>query len=369
MSENKSFLDRSMAKSSEILEDWEKENNGSSVTSFYGSSPRLSRPPLAIKTYSSINRSASKSKAISSIFDLDVDDDLSDHFWKQRNSAEAKRKSRENETSTPQKKFILAPLKPKLSFDQPKFANESVLKFKPRHKIGFPNTGLTCYFNAVLQALLGHSSFFNDLLNIKPEGQGLLETLCHLARFKNAGNQEKVSECIRLFRHEMAKTLPQFTGLKMQDSHEFLVLFCDHLHMTNPSLMADNFHFKLQEALTCLVCQNQSLREKQDFVLRLDLPSEADENFKNLLGQALTGSGIEANCSNCGKLTPHKAKDSFKSLPRVLIIYLQRSQFSKTTNAFYKNRTRIGLESVIDLSEHVTEDFENDVLEQYKKLR
>ena len=65
----------------------------------------------------------------------------------------------------------------------------------------------------------------------------------------------------------------------MQDVHEFLVLFCESLesqyvklgHKSNP--FSENFHFQLEEQKVCSECQHLTEKIKEDFVLRLDMPS------------------------------------------------------------------------------------------------
>ena len=80
---------------------------------------------------------------------------------------------------------------------------------------------------------------------------------------------------------------------RMQDVHEFLVLFCESLesqyvklgHKINP--FSENFHFQLEEQKVCCECQHLTEKIKEDFVLRLDMPSSptktgVDISFPNL---------------------------------------------------------------------------------------
>ena len=161
----------------------------------------------------------------------------------------------------------------------------------------------------------------------------------------------------------------------MQDAHEFLVFFCDyvqtHLSSTESSQkvspMSENFHFILEEERVCFRCKHSTRRPKKDFVFRLDMPekksSQADHSIQTLLKKTLLGSGLEVNCPNCAngsqETNVHESKDVFKSLPRVLILYLPRSQFFNDEQVFCKNRVQIDVDVVLDLKDHLAPDLDS----------
>jgi len=73
------------------------------------------------------------------------------------------------------------------------------------------------------------------------------------------------------------------------------------------------------------------------------------------LKKTLLDSGIEVTCPNCTR-SLHESKDTYKSIPRVMILYLPRSQYFNNQQRFRKNRIQIDIDVVIDLKEHVLEN-------------
>jgi len=231
--------------------------------------------------------------------------------------------------------------------------------------IGFPNAGLTCYLNAVLQALLGTNSFVSDLFNSSHVGDdNLIFSFNQLSLFKEEGNQTRTRFQMRQLRTELEKALPMKLN-RMQDVHEFLVLFCESLASryvklglkSNP--FSENFHFQLEEERVCRQCHNLTEKNKEDFVLRLDLPSSPTEtgerhSTQTLLKNTLLESDMRVICEICKKDKLHVAKDKFKILPRVLVLYLPRTQYSNLQKyQVRKDRIEINVNVVIDLSQHI----------------
>lgn len=121
--------------------------------------------------------------------------------------------------------------------------------------------------------------------------EGLVQSFSQLSRFKNEGNQTETNRAISKLRKHLSKDLPQFVSIQMQDAHEFLVFFCDHLanqfvklgHESNP--FSDNFHFQLEEQRVCCRCRHTAEKIKGEFVLRIDMPcgsSQDDSEVKVL---------------------------------------------------------------------------------------
>jgi uncharacterized UBP type Zn finger protein len=226
----------------------------------------------------------------------------------------------------------------------------------------------------VLQALLGTKCFDNDLITACSKESsmaaraGLVQSFSQLSRFKNEGNQTETNRAISKLRKDLNKDLPQFVSIQMQDAHEFLVSFCDHLENqfvklgqeSNP--FSDNFHFQLEEQRVCCRCRHSAEKIKGEFVLRIDMPcSSSQDNSEDLpstqtlLKKTLLDSGIEVTCPNCTR-SLHESKDTYKSIPRVMILYLPRSQYFNNQQRFRKNRIQIDIDVVIDLKEHVLEN-------------
>ena len=225
----------------------------------------------------------------------------------------------------------------------------------------------------MLQALLGTHCFANDLKQGSElaEDEDMVQIFSEISRFKKEGNQKKTSQAIVQLRHKLSKALPQLVIIRMQDAHEFLVFFCEHLEKLFVKLgqeknpFSENFHFQLEEERVCCRCHHLTQKVKEDFVLRIDMPSspvattEKIHTMKMLLGKTLLGSGIEVTCPKCAKdesANIHESKDTFKTLPPVLILYLPRSQYFNKQQHFCKNRVQIDIDVVLDLKEYILEN-------------
>ena len=213
-----------------------------------------------------------------------------------------------------------------------------------------------------------------DISKDDDDDPGLVQLLINVAKLKNLGHQENVNEAIGLFRKKLDKALPQFHRNRMQDAHEFLVSFCDHsqTELTNGNLTSpieENFAFKLEETRTCCRCNHATKLPKDDLCLRLDMPESSTVNnaftLQALVEKTLNGSGMELRCSKCGDKSAanvHESRDVFSRLPRVLILYLPRSQYLKTAQEFQKNRAHVCVNVVISLAGHVTCDVDRSKL-------
>ena len=89
----------------------------------------------------------------------------------------------------------------------------------------------------------------------------------------------------KVLRKNLHKELPQFVSIQMQDAHEFLISFCDHLankfvklgQVNNP--LSENFHFQLEEQRSCCQCFQSSKRIKGEFVLQIEMPNSSSKTI------------------------------------------------------------------------------------------
>ena len=126
--------------------------------------------------------------------------------------------------------------------------------------------------------------------------EGLVQSFSQLSRLKNEGNQTETNRAISKLNKDLRKDLPQFVSIQMQDAHEFLVSFCDHLENQfvklgqESNLFSDNFHFELEEQRVCCRCRHSTEKIKGEFVRRIDMPCSSsqgpgDEDTSSILNK------------------------------------------------------------------------------------
>lgn len=117
----------------------------------------------------------------------------------------------------------------------------------PPEKIGFPNIGNTCYFNAVLQCLFALPSFVESVLewchqidsahtvseddkeNFRDGKYRLLRATRMLAKTKMAGKQNEVRPALIALRDAFVSTQKDFAGFEQHDAQEFLGFYFESL--------------------------------------------------------------------------------------------------------------------------------------------
>ena len=204
--------------------------------------------------------------------------------------------------------------------------------------------------------------------------KGLSGPFLELVASKVDGKQDEVSQVIWKFRKQLNEILPQFEGFQMHDAHEFLVFFSETLQNESSKLMKsvhcqefvdpilENFGYQLQETRECMRCHHETTVKKNDFFLRLDMPSQNSSTrftMQSLLEKTLKGSsGIESRCEKCCQngqdANIHRCEERFAQLPRVLVLYLPRTQpvLDEVTRdvKFCKNRLHVDVFRNLDLS-------------------
>eukprot|EP00096_Caligus_rogercresseyi_P013390 TRINITY_DN6049_c0_g1_i2.p1 TRINITY_DN6049_c0_g1~~TRINITY_DN6049_c0_g1_i2.p1 ORF type:complete len:616 (+),score=208.87 TRINITY_DN6049_c0_g1_i2:88-1848(+) len=212
------------------------------------------------------------------------------------------------------------------------------------HRVGFPNIYQTCYLNAILQCLLSQPSFVQSLLDLKAKASGripaLLRSFCSLAEAKEEGNQGLVSKEILKLKNILSNLDSTFKGSSMQDADEFLLKFCDTLReqcksLQEPDPITENIEHEMETVITCSSCHSKNSTSSKHLICTLNSPiSSAGSNEKRnslggLLGKTFSPSVIEPwSCEHCGLTNGSATLSSFfKSLPRVLILHVPRSNY------------------------------------------
>ena len=108
-------------------------------------------------------------------------------------------------------------------------------KLQP-HKIGLKNTGMTCYLNSSLQALLGLPMVVTDAINLglamkslSVKNIKLVSSFTSLCIAHSKGQAATTNEMAAKVKTDMESLDSKFVGNSMQDANEFLGPFLDGL--------------------------------------------------------------------------------------------------------------------------------------------
>jgi ubiquitin C-terminal hydrolase len=209
-------------------------------------------------------------------------------------------------------------------------------KYNPKLAIlpnGLKNTGVLCYFNALIQSLLSCTSFIEAILEIDQADQSneLLKVLFFIC---SQITQDKWSPKYSIaiwstFIREIKNQQKTITfGNGQEDTHEALLLFLDCLDFKNNTGISKLFQHRYRCYITCPECDQRHQAEANTGSIRMisyvDEKDLTNGKLTDFLRSHVTHTDENHKCDRCSFRGIKQMQYNLTMLPEIFIILFKK---------------------------------------------
>jgi len=202
--------------------------------------------------------------------------------------------------------------------------------------IGFNNTGVICWFNSLLQALISCTSLTSNIIASSTTDDDaapkFMSLYAHIVR-SNVNNADISGMSARLlsalvrYLHSNSLQSNSLLGNSQECAYEGFTQFLDAVGEP-----AESFHMEHEACIICPECNSTSVRRDKSYALLVnDLFETAEEvsasvhKFSNKL--------LDYKCENCGKVSNTVRTYTLKQLRNCIVLFYNQF-YAKTMKWF-----------------------------------
>lgn len=241
-------------------------------------------------------------------------------------------------------------------------------EFKKRHFVGLRNLGSTCYMNSLFQQFFMVPQFVNDLVAVKRDGADP-EGCYTLERF------QELMLNLALLQHKYCDAVSFVSAFRMYgepinpslqtDVHEFFNVLFDELKMNlessnQPNLLKNYFGVTITQQTVCTECSHQVNREESLYDISIAVQQDILTALQGYIeGELMKGTNAKW-CDVCKRKANARRRSLIKTLPRTLILRLERFAYDFKANKGIKLNAYCEFPLTLDMGPFIGDHVENE---------